>query len=135
MDLRLETALLTDNDVMHEKVAIFGSRGFPDHEMVRDYVYSLDETDTVVSGGARGVDQWVQIYAEERGLATRIFPADWGQHGKKAGMLRNHDIVATCDRLVAFWDGKSNGTRHSIELARKAGKPALVLHSPKSAPT
>jgi predicted Rossmann fold nucleotide-binding protein DprA/Smf involved in DNA uptake len=41
-----------------EIVAIVGSRSWVDYEMVRDYVYSLDETDTVVSGGAKGPDQW-----------------------------------------------------------------------------
>jgi len=112
---------------MGERVAIVGSRDWEDHQMVRDYVYSLDEDDTVVSGGARGVDQWAQIYAEERGLKTLIFPADWDTHGKKAGHLRNHDIVENCDRLVAFWNGSSPGTKHSSELARKTGKPALIL--------
>lgn len=120
---------------MGEVVAIVGSRDWEDHEMVRAYVYSLDEDDTVVSGGARGVDQWAQIYAEERGLKTIIFPADWKQHGKRAGLLRNHDIVRECVRLVAFWDGESTGTQHSIGLARKAGKPALVLRDTGSPAT
>jgi hypothetical protein len=116
---------------MGENVAIVGSRNWPDHEMVRDYINSLDDDDIVVSGGARGVDQWAQIYAEKRGLATLIFPADWKTHGRKAGLLRNRDIVNACDRLVAFWFEESRGTRHSIELARGAGKPTLVLNTPE----
>ncbi len=114
---------------MGERVAIVGSRAWEDHVMVRDYVYSLDDDDTVVSGGAKGVDEWAQIYAEERGLKTLIFPADWRTHGKRAGILRNNDIVENCDRLVAFWDGISTGTQHSTGLARKSGKPALVFRS------
>ena len=114
---------------MGEKVAIVGSREWTDHEMIKDYVYSLDEDDTVVSGGARGVDQFAEIYARERGLTVLVFKADWNQHGKRAGMLRNHDIIAAADRVVGFWDGKSNGTQHSIGLAKKAGKHVLVFRS------
>lgn len=113
---------------MGQKVAIVGSREWHDHEMVRDYVHSLDPDDTVVSGGARGVDQFAQIYAEGRGLTTLIFPAKWDQFGKRAGLIRNHDIVKACDRLVAFWINQSNGTRFTIELARKADKPVLVFN-------
>ncbi len=115
---------------MGEKVAIVGSRDWADPDMVRDYVYSLNDDDTVISGGARGVDQFAEIYALERGLATLIFPADWGHHGNTAGLLRNRDIVRECDRLVAFWDNRSRGTKHGIDLARELGKTVLVLGPP-----
>jgi len=109
------------------KVAIVGSRDWTDHEMVRDYVHSLEEDDVVVSGGARGVDQFAQIYAEERGLETIIFMPNWREHGNRAGIVRNRKIVEACDRLVAFWDNSSVGTKSSIELAKGAGKPVLVF--------
>lgn len=116
---------------MGERVAVIGSRKWTDWEMVRDYIYSLDEDDVVVSGGARGPDEWGQIFAEERGLETLIFPADWASFGKKAGILRNRDIVKACDRLVAFWDGASTGTKHSIDLARSTNKPVLIFRPPE----
>jgi len=115
---------------MGEVVAIIGSRKWPDPDAVHDYIDSLNDDDTVVSGGAKGVDQWAEIYAKERGLDTIIFPADWTRHGKKAGLIRNHDIVRVCDRLVAFWDKVSTGTEHTINLAKEAGKPTLVFHPP-----
>jgi len=112
---------------MGEKVAIIGSRDWSDFEMVRDYVYSLNEDDTVVSGGARGADQFAEIYARERGLAVIVFHADWDKLGKRAGLIRNHDIIKASDRVVGFWNGSSTGTQHSLRLAREAGKPALVF--------
>ena len=112
---------------MGQKVAIIGSREWADYEMVRDYVYSLDEDDTVISGGARGVDQFAEIYARERGLAVIIFQADWDRLGRRAGMIRNHDIINEADRVVAFWDGKSTGTQHSLRLAAEAKKPVLIF--------
>ena len=112
---------------MGQRVAIIGSRDWADFEMIRDYVYSLDDDDTVVTGGAHGADQFAEIYARERGLAVIVYRADWAQHGKKAGLLRNHDIIGDADRVVAFWDEASTGTQHGLRLAAEAGKPALVF--------
>ena len=110
-------------------MAIVGSRNWSDFEMIKAYVDSLNDTDTVVTGGARGVDQTAEIYARARGLPVLVFQADWDKLGKRAGMIRNRDIVAKSDRLVAFWDGISTGTQHSVSLARAAGKPCLVLRA------
>lgn len=115
---------------MPESVAIIGSRTWPDPDAVRDYVLSLDLADTVVSGGAKGPDTWGQIAAEERGMATLIFKPDWATHGRRAGILRNETIVDSADRVVAFWDGTSSGTKHAINYARETGKPVLVFKPP-----
>ena len=40
-------------------------------------------------------------------------------HGKKAGYLRNVDMAEYADALVAFWDGKSKGTGHMIDIVLK----------------
>jgi hypothetical protein len=113
-----------------EKVAVVGSREWTDHLMIRDFIYSLDEDDVVISGGARGVDQFAELYARERGLAVLVFSPAWDTHGRKAGLIRNQDIVDACDRLVAFWDKSSKGTAHALNLARAADKPVLVFHAP-----
>ena len=109
------------------KIAIVGSRGFPEPERVRAYVRSLKKDDIVISGGAKGVDSWAVEEAKVQGLETQVFPADWDLFGKSAGYRRNVDIVEAADFVVAFWDGKSKGTAHTIKLAQKAGKPVEVL--------
>ncbi len=53
-------------------------------------------------------------------------PADWKRLGKRAGFARNQTIVDDCDEVLAWWDGKSRGTAHTIGMARKAGKPVTV---------
>jgi hypothetical protein len=78
-------------------------------------------------GGARGVDSWVVEAAEERGLRTIVFPADWERHGRRAGPLRNAEIVAHADRLVAFWNGRSRGTLNTVLAARAAGLPISIF--------
>lgn len=103
-------------------IAIVGSRDYPAPEKVRSYVGGLSvqpSPPTIVSGGARGVDSLAEEVAEEYGMETLIFPADWERHGKSAGFIRNREIVKAADLVVAFWNGSSRGTRHTLKLAHK----------------
>lgn len=108
------------------KVAVVGSRGFGDLEMVRAYVRSLPVGTVVVSGGARGVDSVAVAEAERIGLETIVFIPNWKKHGKRGGIIRNTLIVESADMLVAFWDGQSAGTGSSILLAQEKGIPTDV---------
>ncbi|MGD9726562.1 MAG: DUF2493 domain-containing protein [Nitrospira sp.] len=118
---------------MGERVAIVGSRSWTNWQIVRDYVYSLNPDDVVVSGGARGVDEWAEIYARERGLDTLIFYPDYAQYGSKlAPLVRNTEIASACDRMVAFWDGVSNGTNDAVAKTRRLGKPVHVFDPPET---
>lgn len=108
------------------KVAIIGSRDYPALDRVRQYIARLPADWTIVSGGARGVDQAAAKAAHEQGLHLIEHPADWSL-GRGAGFQRNHLIVNDCDYLVAFWDGVSRGTQHSISLAQAAGKRVYIV--------
>ena len=110
-----------------ERVAIVGSREFPDRELVTGFVRALPPGTIVVSGGARGVDQWAEDVAAAWGLETRIFRADWKALGRRAGSIRNAKIVAESDSLIAFWDGRSRGTLNTILTARDRGIPVEIL--------
>ncbi len=107
-------------------VAIVGSREYPDLDGVRCFVQGLSPNAVVVSGGARGVDRCAAHAARARGLEVIEYLADWDRLGRRAGFVRNETIVKRCDSLVAFWDGASSGTRHSIALARRAGRPVEI---------
>jgi hypothetical protein len=104
------------------KYAIVGSRDWPNEELVVDFVKSLKKSDVIISGGAKGPDTWAVNAAKQLGLETVVHKADWDKLGRAAGMIRNKDIVNDCDKLVAFWDEVSRGTKHSIGLAEKQGK-------------
>lgn len=102
-------------------LAVVGSRGFNDSGLVNRVL--LDHwPDEIVTGGAGGPDSWAEAFARIHRLPCRVFYPDWNKFGKKAGALRNKQIVDYCDQLIAFWDGTSKGTLISIELAKKAGK-------------
>ncbi len=109
------------------KIAIVGSREYPHPEEVRDYVNGLEEGDEVISGAARGVDSWAAKAARERGLKVTEYPARWAEFGKSAGFIRNRTIVLAADKVVAFWDGKSKGTKNSMALAKFFVKPLEVF--------
>lgn len=114
------------------KVAVVGSRSFEDYALLKKTLDELYPNITlIVSGGARGADSLSEQYAKEEGIRTLIFKPDWEKHGRAAGFIRNRDIVENSDHVVAFWDGKSRGTKNSMDLATKLGKTLkTVLFTP-----
>lgn len=80
----------------------------------------------VVSGRAPGVDRLGEIWGGRRGLRVVPFPADWTRHGKAAGAIRNAQMAAYADALVAIWDGQSRGTKNMIETAEAQGLQVYV---------
>ena len=56
-----------------------------------------------------------------------LYPADWERHGRAAGPIRNEEMAEVSDALIAFWDGKSRGTKSMIEIARRKGLQVAVV--------
>lgn len=113
--------------------AIVGSRSGLDWARVRSgikAIVSRADIGTVVSGGALGVDRIAESMALAAGKRVRVFYPDWEKYGRSAGMRRNREIVSLADEVFAFWDGKSRGTKNSIETARKLGKTVHVFEVP-----
>lgn len=109
------------------KVLIAGSRDYPRLDQVRKYVAEMPEDWTVISGGARGVDTEAADAAMMRNLGIELHPADWKTYGRRAGVIRNAAMVDRADLVVVFWDGKSRGSRNTIEHARHMCKPFVVV--------
>jgi hypothetical protein len=115
-----------EGGTMGERVAIVGSRDFGKAGPIRAYVDALPAGTIVVSGGARGADRIAAEAAARRGLGLVILGAAWGTCGRSAGVRRNTDLVASADRVVAFWSGRSLGTLDTIKKVLEAGKPLEV---------
>jgi hypothetical protein len=112
------------------KIAVIGSREYPNLGEVHNFIINeFQHGDILVSGGAPGVDTEAENTADAHHLGKIIKRADWTKHGDIAGFLRNREIVKEADRVVAFWNGRSSGTAHSIELAEKSGKPLMVFRA------
>jgi hypothetical protein len=104
------------------KTIIAGSRGVTNYNLVKSFLDTTDLKITeVVSGGARGADKLGEQWAYEKGLPIMCFPAQWDTYGKAAGYIRNREMAQYADALIAFWDGKSKGTKNMIDEAKKQG--------------
>jgi len=104
------------------KVIVAGSRNFNNYEFLKNtlnYLLINQNNIEIVSGTANGADKLGEMYARKLHLGLKQFPADWDQYGKRAGYLRNEQMAKYADALVAFWDSKSVGTKHMIDLAGK----------------
>ena len=109
------------------KIAVVGSRGYPDEDEVRSFIHNLPRGVIVISGGAKGVDTWAEDQACREGLEMIIFKPNYELLGPTfAPRARNGQIVATADRMEAFWDGESPGTIDAIQKMLNASKPVNV---------
>ncbi len=120
-------------------LAVIGSRSFSDYQLLSDTLFDrYTETDrlgacrwrisSIISGAARGADSLAATIARENGISLTELPADWDKHGKAAGFIRNEDIIAGCDEVLAFWDGLSRGTQNSLSIAKRLRKTTLIVY-------
>jgi hypothetical protein len=110
------------------KIIVAGSRTFNDYNRLSMVLQTLyPETATIVSGTARGADALGERFATTHNWPLIRVPADWNTHGRSAGYKRNETMAMLADRLVAFWDRKSRGTKHMIDIMDRLGKPADIF--------
>ena len=123
------------------RVIIAGSRDFSDYELLKKSTIEIIKKKTmlpdltrIISGGARGADTLGERFANEMGLEISRFIPDWDGLGKRAGYVRNAEMAkfaaedGNYGALIAFWDGKSRGTKHMINLANKYGLEVHVVN-------
>ena len=104
------------------KVIIAGGREFNNYETlvkICDEYLKDKKNIQIISGAARGADSLGEKYAIEKRYSLVKIPAKWETFGKSAGYKRNEEMVKIANCLIAFWDGKSKGTNHTIQLAKK----------------
>lgn len=125
------------------RVIIAGSRGFDNfpklmndcNDILSKIANKNQDLDKIriVSGAARGADRLGEQYAKIAGYEVSRFLADWDGLGKRAGYVRNAEMAkfavadGNCGILIAFWDGKSKGTKHMIDLAEKNGLEVHIV--------
>lgn len=105
------------------KVAVIGSRGLSVTDLGR---YLPENTTEIVSGGAKGVDTSAREYALSHGIKLTDFLPEYTKYGRSAPLKRNITIIEYSDIVLAFWDGKSRGTKFVIDNCRKLGVEVRV---------
>ena len=110
------------------KIAVGGSRSIKSYDLIKSVLDCLlMPGDVVLSGNAPGADRLGERYAQEHGLEYKIIPSEWEKHGLKATMMRNEVLLKAADCLIIFWDGKSEGSKHMLEIAGRARKLLAVV--------
>lgn len=117
---------------MITRVIVCGGRDFNDRELC---FASLDrflpEECEIVSGNAKGADSFGEEYAAEHSIRLAVFKPDWGKYGRAAGPVRNRQMLEYAlekkAMVIAFWDGRSRGTKNMIDQARKAGAEVNIV--------
>ena len=115
------------------KIIIAGGRDFMDYNLLKKKTNKILQEKRVshkiviISGCARGADTLGLRYASENAFDIEEYPANWDKYGKKAGYMRNVEMAENADALIAFWDGKSKGTKHMIDIATEKNLPIRVI--------
>ena len=111
------------------RTIIAGSRTITDLKIVEDAIKESGfDIDTVICGGAKGVDKLGELWARRNMLFIEYFYPDWDLYGKAAGPIRNKQMAENADALIAIWDGVSKGTKSMIDLATKQGLEIFVVN-------
>lgn len=100
----------------------------------RDKIVEYKAFDTVpkdaiwVHGGAIGFDSQVELYAKRNNITTQVILPDYKRFGRKAPLIRNHDIIKDADLLVTNYDGRLyGGTYYTVKLAKSLNIPILNI--------
>ena len=112
------------------RLVVAGTRTITDGDVVIDAIersqFPFPDAQ-IVTGGAPGVDTIARDHANDTpGASSIVFTADWQTYGDRAGPIRNREMAAYGDGLVAVWDGASRGTRSMINAALDAPIPVEV---------
>ena len=106
------------------KVAVVGSRNLTINNL-GDYLPK--DTTEIVSGGARGIDRCAREYAKSHNIKLTEFLPEYARYGRSAPLKRNLQIIRCADMVLAFWDGKSRGTKFVIDKCKSLGVPCRVF--------
>ena len=111
------------------RITIGGCRDFEDYEVftgfVSECIEKMKPRDRIIilSGHCKGTDLMAEKYADEMGYEIEIHTADWKKYGRAAGPKRNAEMIQNSNAVIAFWDGKSRGTKNLLEYAKKKSIP------------
>lgn len=107
------------------KVAVIGSRNLVIDDLSS---YLPTKVTEIVSGGAKGIDTCAKNYANFMGIKLVEILPEYEKYGRSAPLKRNLQIIDYADIVIAFWDGKSHGTKFVIDNCKKRNKQVIVYN-------
>ena len=108
------------------KLLIVGSRSIREFDLSP---YIPEGVDTVISGGASGIDHLAERYADQHHLSKYIMRPHYELYGRAAPLRRNEQMVNLSDTVLIIWDGQSRGTQYTLKYASKLNKPIILVQA------
>ena len=115
---------------MMTSILVTGSRDWPSVGILNTVICEFlmghindNESVTFINGGAHGVDQMAQKYWRDNnvGNVITVYP-DWHLHGKRAGIVRNVDMMnMDPDYVLAFIYNTSKGSTFTLNESLRRG--------------
>lgn len=106
------------------KLLIAGSRSITQVDLS---LYVPAETELIISGGAKGVDSIAEEFADSHKISKLILRPEYQKYKRAAPLIRNEKMIDICDKILVFWDGKSRGTKYTIDYAKKNKKQIEIV--------
>lgn len=106
------------------KLLIAGSRDIDDFELDE---YIPGEVDLIITGGARGIDSLAESYADKNKISKLILRPDYKRYGKAAPLIRNKTMIDIADTVIIVWNGRSTGTKFTVDYAKKLNKNVVLI--------
>lgn len=106
------------------KLLVVGSRSLTDFDL-SSYIQS--DVDTIISGGAHGIDCLAEQYADQHRISKYILRPQYHIYGRAAPLKRNEQMVDIADAALVIWDGHSKGVYHTLQYIKKVGKPLTLI--------
>jgi len=110
--------------ILFMKLLIVGSRSITDFDLSP---YISKDVDTIISGGANGIDTLAEKYADENRLSKFIVRPRYDLYGRAAPLRRNEQMVDLADAVLVIWDGQSKGTQYTLKHTKKKNKPITLV--------
>ena len=113
------------------RVLITGSRNFANEALMREVLCQLEAPVELCHGGARGADTLAGDIAQSLGYEVCVYPANWEKYGKRAGSLRNQEMLDDFkpEVVIAFPLPGSIGTWDMVQRAKAADIPVRIVEA------
>lgn len=98
------------------KLLIAGSRGIDNFDLSQ---YITDDVDTILSGGAKGIDTLAEEYADKKRLSKIILRPRYDLYGKAAPIKRNEELVKNGRQDTDYLGRRIKGYEINYKLCRK----------------
>lgn len=115
------------------RILVCGGRDFKDEDLLCETLFDITglrekyDFGTIIHGNAKGADSFGAQWGYRMGWKVEAYPAKWKEFGRRAGFIRNKQMLdeGKPDLVISFPGGK--GTAMMVKIAKEAGIKVLEI--------